>query len=153
MCVYRPIHTLMHIVQVRLKYTKTHCELSKHLLTNENTLWVDLRLLTKIRNKRTFYTAAVTHVDCHNRIDAQQYLLNLIKIDSQYYGHVTGALLSMYNATYEQFFKHVKIVIYKFCIRSKYARIRFDTFSYGEAARRVLSAQKKISTIITIYKQ
>ena len=33
------------------------------------------------------------------------------------------------------FFKHVKIVIYKFCIRSKYAPIRFDTYLYGEAAR------------------
>ena len=42
---------------------------------------------------------------------------------------------------YGHFFKHVKIVIYKFCIHSKYACIRFDTFSYGEAARGVLSAQ------------
>ena len=34
-----------------------------------------------------------------------------------------------------------KVVIYKFCKRSKYAHIRFDNVSYGEAARGVLSAQ------------
>ena len=33
------------------------------------------------------------------------------------------------------------IAIYKFCICSNYARIRFGTFSYSEAARGVLSAQ------------
>ena len=57
------------------------------------------------------------------------------------YGPVTRAYFSTYNSTYEQFFKHVKVVIYKFCIRSKYASIRFDNVSYGEAARGVLSAQ------------
>ena len=57
------------------------------------------------------------------------------------YGPVTRAYFSTYNSTYEQFFKHVKVVIYKFCIRSKYARIRFDNVSYGEAARGVVSAQ------------
>ena len=57
------------------------------------------------------------------------------------YGPVTRAYFSTYNSTYEQIFKHVKVVIYKFCIRSKYARIRFDNVSYGEAARGVLSAQ------------
>ena len=56
-------------------------------------------------------------------------------------GPVTRAYFSTYNSTYEQFFKHVKVVIYKFCIRSEYARIRFNNVSYGEAARGVLSAQ------------
>ena len=51
------------------------------------------------------------------------------------------SVFSTYNSTYEQFFKHAKVVIYKFCIRSKYARIRFDNVSYGEAASGVLSAQ------------
>ena len=57
------------------------------------------------------------------------------------YGPVTRAYFSTYNSKYEQFFKHVKVVIYKFCIRSEYARIRFENVSYGEAARGVLSAQ------------
>ena len=30
------------------------------------------------------------------------------------YGPVTRAYFSTYNSTYEQFFKHVKVVIYKF---------------------------------------
>ena len=45
---------------------------------------------------------------------------------NMHYGPVTRAYFSTYDSTYEQFFKHVKVVIYKFCIRSKYARIRFD---------------------------
>ena len=56
---------------------------------------------------------------------------------------VTRVYFSMYDLAYEQsFFKHAKIVVYKFCIRSKYARIRFDPFSYGEAARELVNAKK-----------
>ena len=57
------------------------------------------------------------------------------------YGPVTRAHFSTYISTYVHFFKHVEIVIYKFCIRFKYAHIRFDMFSYGEAARGVLGTQ------------
>ena len=59
---------------------------------------------------------------------------------NSYNGPVTRAYFSTYNSTYGYFFKQVKIVIYKFCTRSKYAGIRFETFSYGDGAR-VLSAQ------------
>ena len=64
-----------------------------------------------------------------------------VKDEMFYNGPVTRAYFSTYNSTYGHFFKHVKIVIYKFCISSKYAGIRFNTFSYGEVARGVLSAQ------------